>query len=190
MEYGSINFWLRIKDKNLDDEEIKKLIENEKKNNINIDVKLGSLLCGCKISPDMFDERGNRNSGWGKGEKRGPPDYLVDYIPPEGWYGYGLKVWDVYENNTWLGYTNEEGEWYIAYHGTSGKVAPNILNEGFKRGDGHLYNDNDNINELTKQSIKKVGKGVYCHQILKLLKDMVKELHLEENLISLFLCVE
>ena len=162
MEYGSVNFWLQIKDKNLTEEDLKKIEEDAKNKGENIDVKLGSLLCGCKISSDMFDVRGNRNSGWGKGEKRGPPKYLIDYDPPEGWYGYGLKVWDVYENNTWLGYTNVEGEWYIAYHGTSGNVANLILKDGFKAGAGQACSNHNNINELSKKIYSKLGKGVYC----------------------------
>ena len=40
----------------------------------------------------MFDERGNRDSGWGIGQKRGPPKYLIDYDPPLNRIGYGLNV--------------------------------------------------------------------------------------------------
>ena len=53
----------------------------------------------------------------------------MDYIQPIGYKGYGLKVKGLYDNgdDTWLGYTNKVGEWYIAYHSTSGTVAKNIL---------------------------------------------------------------
>ena len=48
-----------------------------------------------------------------------------------------------YDNgdDTWLGNTNQEGEWYIAYHGTSG------MN---KKGGGQFRKYDNNINELSK----------------------------------------
>ena len=87
------------------------------------------------ICPEMFDNIGDQlNDGWERNGKRGPPNYLMDYIPPIGYKGYGLKVKGLYDNgdDTWLGYTNEVGEWYIAYHGTSGTVAKNILEKGLR----------------------------------------------------------
>ena len=121
----------------------------------------------------MFDTRGNRNSGWGKGEKRGPPNHLIDYDPPEGWSGYGLKVMGQYGNDTWLGYSNVEGEWYIAYHGTSGSVGQSILDKGFKAGDGQVHQGYDNINELSKKLYPKVGRGVYCSPLISTHKVIV-----------------
>ena len=59
---------------------------------------------------------------------------------------------------------NREGEWYVAYHGTSGNAVKNILNEGLKKGSRQLYDDADNINPLTKAQRSKVGEGVYCSQ--------------------------
>ena len=68
-----------------------------------------------------------------------------------------------YDNgdDTWLEYTNQEGEWYIAYHGTSGIYANAILNEGLKKGGRQLYENDNNINELSKNIHPIVGKGVY-----------------------------
>ena len=39
-----------------------------------------------------------------------------------GWFRYGLKVFDKYDNgkNDWLSYDNRLGEWCIAYLGLSG----------------------------------------------------------------------
>ena len=64
-----------------------------------------------------MDSRGNRNDGWAIGEKRGGKDY----DPPLGWKGIGLRVLDKYDygDNTWLGMTNEPGEWCVAYHGVA-----------------------------------------------------------------------
>lgn len=168
LEFGSINFWVQYIDKDMTEEDLKKIKDDAKNKGENIEIELGCLLCACKISKDMFDSQGNRSSGWGKGEKRGPPNHLIDYDPPEGYFGYGLKVWDQYGNNTWLGYTNQEGEWYIAYHGTSGTVGQKILDGGFKAGDGQACQGYDNINELTKNKYGKLGIGVYCTPILSI----------------------
>ncbi len=162
IEYGSINFWVSLKGQNFTKCYLDKIEKDAKNKGETIDVKLGCLLCGCKISSSMFDSQGNRSSGWGKGEKRGPPNHLIDYDPPEGWYGYGLKVLKVYGDDTWLGYSNVEGEWYIAYHGTSGSFGQAILDGGFKAGDGQVHEGYDNINELSKSKYPKVGIGVYC----------------------------
>ena len=73
----------------------------------------------------MLDPRGNnRDGGWaGLGEKRGGEDY----IPPTGWIGYGLKVFDVYENNIWLGMNNSPEEWCVAYHGVARASSPKVV---------------------------------------------------------------
>jgi hypothetical protein len=178
LEYGSVNFWVQYIDRDFTEEELKKIVNDAKNKGENIEVQLGCLLCACKISKDMFDSKGNRSSGWGKGEKRGPPNHLIDYDPPEGYFGYGLKVWDMYDNkdNTWLGYTNQEGEWYIAYHGTSGAVGQKILDGGFKAGDRQACKTHDNINELSKNKYGKLGTGVYCTPILSYAEGYAKNI--------------
>ena len=66
------------------------------------------------LSLDILDPKGDRSEGWGINERRGGEKY----IPPlDGWVGIGLKVWDKYENNKWLDYRNNEGEYSIAYYG-------------------------------------------------------------------------
>ena len=100
----------------------------------------------------MFDPKGDRSSGWGEGESRGPPLHLQKYYPPLGWNGYGLRVSKQYDNgdDTWLGYRNVEGEWYIAYHGTGGLgVVKNILEGGFQSGNRQAYKDSNNMNPLS-----------------------------------------
>ena len=130
-----------------------------------IDINKKCLLSFCQIDPDMFDNNGDQlYDGWERNGKRGPPDYLMDYDPPIGYKGYGLRVTGKYDNgnDTWLGYKNEVGEWYIAYHGTSGQFAKNILQEGLKKGSGQVHRDYKNINPLTKDKFPTVGLGVYC----------------------------
>ena len=170
LRQGSINYFLRIKEREITKEEYEIIIKDLSSS----DIKLDYLLSGCIISPSMFDLRGNRNEGWGEGEKRGPPNYLIDYDPPLGWSGYGLKVLNEYDkgDNTWLGYSNIEGEWYIAYHGTNALNSNSIIQKGFGATlNGQLYQRNENINPLSKNSIKelngKIGFGVYCTPKIK-----------------------
>ena len=144
------------------EELIKKIKDNDKEIS---KIKCESLIKACILDPSMFDPKGDRFSGWGIGQKRGPPKYLKDYIPPLKFKGYGLKVSKVYDNgnDTWLSMDNIEGEWYIAYHGTGGnEIVNKIMNEGFKAGEGQVYKNADNINPLTKNIMEKCGVGVYC----------------------------
>ena len=47
------------------------------------------IIDGIKLSPDILDERGNRENG-----KRG----RFVYISSKGWKGFGLKVCGKYDN--------------------------------------------------------------------------------------------
>ena len=63
-----------------------------------------------------------------------------------------MRVSKQYDNgdDTWLGYRNVEGEWYIAYHGTGGLgVVKNILEGGFQSGNRQAYKDSNNMNPLS-----------------------------------------
>ena len=118
-----------------------------------------------KLKKSNLDPRGNRNDGWGVGEKRGGKDYN----PPIGWNGIGLKVLDQYDNgnNTWIGMNNSPGEWCVAYHGI-GRYAGSsdnvknitgiICKTSFKAGSNQVHKD---CNDLFHPG-KKVGSGVYC----------------------------
>ena len=130
----------------------------------------------------MFDEKGNRYNDyeWGINQKRGPPDHLEDYIPPLGYLGFGLKVYNQFDNgdNTWLGYTNEEGEWYIAYHGTgNNEVIKKIMNEGLKKGPNQVYNESENINKLSKSIFPFCGDGVYLSPDISEAQDYSQDKH-------------
>ena len=71
------------------------------------------IMEGCKLSKNQLDSRGNRIDGWGENQYRGN----LEYNPPLGWTGIGLKVLDKFENNKWLDFQNLDGEWCVAYHG-------------------------------------------------------------------------
>ena len=132
---------------------------------IHEDVIMGAV----KLTKNQLDPRGNRNDGWGVGEKRGGKDY----DPPIGFNGIGLKVWDKYDNgdNTWLGMDNVPGEWCVAYHGVaSGQSSDNvkdvtgkIVKSTFKAGNGQAHAGCDD----QYHPGKKVGVGVYCTPTIK-----------------------
>ena len=142
---------------------------------------------GCKLSPSMLDERGNRISGWGENEKRGG----FNYIPPKGWKGFGLKVWGKYDNgdNSWLAYDGNPQEWAIAYHGigvggsckTVEEAAKNIYLGGFKAGNGQVHQNYKNINDRYIPKDEKnnhtelVGEGVYCSPEPNVMESYAKE---------------
>ena len=118
--------------------------------------------------------------------------HLIYYDPPEGYIGYGLKVLGQYDygENIWLGYSNKEGEWYIAYHAhhaTPGIVGQKIREGEFKAGVGQACHNHNNINELTKNKYGKLGIGVYYYLHLE---TIINQLLLEEIVIILFLCID
>ena len=124
------------------------------------------IMEGCKLSINMLDSRGNKKSGWSKGQKRGGFDY---YPPLKGWIGFGLKVLNKYDNgnNDWIGNNGNKNEWAVAYHGTGVKMGSsftlekatnNILKGGFKAGWGQAYAGDEDA----RHPGKKVGVGVYC----------------------------
>ena len=125
---------------------------------IHEDVIMGAV----KLTRNQLDPRGNRNDGWGVGEKRGGKDY----DPPIGFNGIGLKVWDKYGDNIWLGMNNAPGEWCVAYHGVaSGQTSEDVKNvtgiiakTTFKKGSRQAH-------EICPDQYhpgQKVGVGVYC----------------------------
>ena len=120
-------------------------------------IKTSTILNGIILSPDMFDSAGNQSPN--NYEKQGLRGGKV-YKGPIGWTGHGLFVSKQYDNgdDTWLGMSNKEGEWCVAYHGTSVEFAKSILIDKFKKGSRQAYKDDDDINHPGK----KVGEGVYC----------------------------
>ena len=155
---------------NLDKDEFLKKFKEDKdfedlKNLKEIQTDL--VMSGCKLTKAQLDNRGNRIEGWGINEKRGGKDY----DPPIGWIGIGLKVWDKYEDNIWIGMENVKGEWCVAYHGVGRfleseklkSVVGNIYKGGFKPGEGQLHKACDD----QFHPGKRVGVGVYCTPLIK-----------------------
>ena len=137
------------------------------------DIHEDIIMGAVKLKKSNLDPRGNRNDGWGVGEKRGGKDY----DPPIGFNGIGLKVMDKYDNgdNTWLGMNNVPGEWCVAYHGVaSGQSSDNvksvtgkIVNTTFKAGDGQAHRNCPDQYHPGKN----VGTGVYCTPTIKTASD-------------------
>ena len=131
------------------------------------DISVDAIMSACKLSKNQLDSRGNRSEGWAIDEMRGGKSY----DPPIGWIGIGLKVMDKYEDNTWIGMENAEGEWCVAYHGVGDgqesdnvKKAVGLIYKGsFKAGKGQKH---QNCPDQFHPG-KKVGTGVYCTPKIK-----------------------
>ena len=136
-------------------------------------IKEKPLIEGCQLSTDIFEpKQNNQDGGWGINEIRGGEKY----IPPIGWYGYGLKVFGKYDNgnNIWLDYQGLDGEFAIAYFGLSNiygnaKNLNHFLNEinseqVLKMGYEQIYKNDTNIKDKSKKEYEKCGCGVYLYQ--------------------------
>ena len=137
---------------------------------VSIDEAKDFLFNCCKVPSNRLDSAGDLpfdSDSWRVGKYNGPPRYLKKFIPPKGWTAVGLKVSNLYDggNNTWLGTSNSEGEWFTGYHGVKTSLAiHNICMEGFRKGPGQGHKDCDNINSINKNIYQKCGEGVYLAQ--------------------------
>jgi len=129
-----------------------------------------NILGACKLTKDMLDERGNRDpEEWPE-----PPQTRGDmpYNPPNyEWIGYGLKVWDQYDNgnNDWIAMDGNPNEWAVVYHGTTTNAVKPICEAKGKffstveeGAIGQKCEDDININKKSQYLYKKCGEGAYC----------------------------
>ena len=119
-----------------------------------IDIFENVILKDLGLSPKFFDVRGNKaKDGWPLNiQKRGNKNYY----PPNNYYGFGLNVLDIYNDNDWLEKKGNINEWAVAYHGTSHKNISNILLSYFIPGEKQFAKD-----EIDLKTFKKIGVGVY-----------------------------
>ena len=55
----------------------------------------------------------------------------LPYYFPIGWYRHALKVTDKFPHDKlWLGQSNVQGEWAVAFHGTKGGAVKGITEKG------------------------------------------------------------
>ena len=128
-----------------------------------------NILGACKLTPDMLDERGNRDpSEWPRStEKRGGKNY---YPPDDKWVGYGLRVLDQYDNgnNDWIAMDGNPNEWAVAFHATSENAVEHIWKKGekfhssVKEGAfGQKCCGNINKNKYSQKEYPTCGEGTY-----------------------------
>ena len=114
------------------------------------------------LDNSFLDNRGNRIEGWAEEEKRGG----YKYYPPLEWIGFGINIYDKYDNNSWASSDNNKNEWAVAYHGVGRnqssenvkKIIKLILVGGLKPGSGQALKNEDDM----MHPGKKIGIGVYC----------------------------
>ena len=117
------------------------------------------LLEGIVLSKSFFlPQFDNKNdSKWGYNETRGKEQY----IPPVGWWRYGVKCENLYGNNDdWLACDHRKGEWCIGYIGFRKQQEADKLVAKFEK------------DEDTRHNGRKVGIGVFAYQDPK---DMEKD---------------
>ena len=156
----------------LEMEEFKKEFQNDPDfkdlNNLK-EIHEDCIMSACKLKRKQLDPRGNRYEGWGENEKRGG----LDYNPPKGYIGIGLKVLDKYPpDDIWIGMTNIPGEWCVAYHGIGRhknnsdkvkKIVGLISKTTVKKGGIQVHEDCDDIYHKGK----KVGIGAYITPLIE-----------------------
>ena len=99
------------------------------------------------------------------GKKRG----VKEYFPPYWWKGYALNILGKYGNgnNTWLGMSNINDEWYVASHGLCNEnikeKIKGIISEGIKDGVGNTYSQTVEFNNPGKT----VWNGAYIVELVE-----------------------
>jgi hypothetical protein len=120
------------------------------------DYKWQSVLSYLQLKPSDFDPRYNLDystAGMPEQQTRGNEPYYL----PIGWYRHGLNVSDKYgSDNLWLGATNNDGEWPVAFHGTHSGAVSNITKGGLSIGTAKR----DLMQDEAVQQLGPVAKGV------------------------------
>ena len=159
---------------------INKLEQYSSSQNIKLNAKISPLLESIILNKNIFDSHYNKNSNWSQGATRGG----LPYDPPLGWSGYGLNVLNKYENNDWLGNSDEDGEWCVAYYNT------NIIKFGqailkYKDLPSKLEAHQGCNNKNKKCENEKVGIGVYVTSKIKIAEECTSE---NDNYKCIFMC--
>ena len=149
-KYSAIVIFKSNFNKNITKNELFNLFKNVDELNKIIKIEKELLIPFVRLNRSLLDQRGDNkdDKNWGIGEVRGGEDYF----PPIGWIKYGLKVANCFDgnDNSWLGFSNNSGEWCIAYCGLAG------ISKYWE----YIYeNDND-----IKHQNGKVGIGINCYQ--------------------------
>ena len=122
-----------------------------------------------KFTKYMFDPRGNKIENWSTSEKRGNKIY----DPPIGWIGIGLKVLSRYQDDIWIGKSNDQNEWSVAYHGIGSNqsnpmnIVNMIIKSCYRQGPSQMHERCDDIFHPGK----KVERGIYCSPDIKIVEE-------------------
>jgi len=131
---GNLILILDVVFKNTNNQNIREKMENFSKLNEIKNIYEKNILEACKLTPDMLDERGNKDPSDWKEDTQQMRGGLTYNPPTHNWVGYGLKVLDEYDNgnNDWIATNNNPNEWAVAFHGTSKSAVKPICEEGGK----------------------------------------------------------
>ena len=128
-----------LADKEIDYEEDNPLLE-------------GIVLSKSFLNP-QYDNKSDKN--WGYNEMRGKEKY----IPPVGWWRYGVKCANSYgENDDWLACDHRKGEWCVGYVGFRKQQEIEKMTSKYENDDDIRHNG------------QKVGLGVYVNQDPKIME--------------------
>ena len=150
---------------NLEEDKIEQISKYIRTRKDIITIKISVLLEGCTLSSDIFEPTFDmKPSKWPKHPGcRGN----LPYNPPYEYYGCALKVIGSYDSgdDTWLGQTNIDGEFAVAYHGirSSLDAVNGIMNSYLKEGANQACRKDDDM----MHPGKKCGKGVYVTPNIK-----------------------
>jgi hypothetical protein len=91
------------------------------------------------------------------------------YNRPYGWKRIGLKVSGKYKNDIWVGSTNTDQEWPVAFHGTNFDGLKGICLDGF---------------DISKSQRDKFGKGHYTTPLITIAEKFATEASIDGVLIK------
>lgn len=160
------------------EKDLENAIKDDKELNKIKKIHKSLIMEGCKLTTKLLSQEGNnKDPYWGKNERRGG----YDYIPPEGWIGYGLNVKKKYDggNDEWLSYQNNlKNQYAIAYYPIRSrhedskemkKLIANLSNLNIMNDDKDSYhNIFANEIDINSPNGEKCGNGIYLYQDIKI----------------------
>jgi len=121
------------------------------------------------LPEDLFDFQYNKDYRDWSGpstETRGGIEYHV----PKGWKRFSCRVKNKYgSDNRWLRLDGGEGEWAVAYHGTTEDALVPIIDGGLKAGAAQMYKSSKDV-----RTGQKIGVGIYCTPSMSVAEDFAK----------------
>ena len=121
---------------------------------------------------NTFDETlDNMDGGWGQKKIIGGKKY----DPPKGYFWIGLNIEKYGKDKTWIGKSNQKGEWPIAYHGVGARSIYNKARSMIK-------------NNLVPGKTSYYGTGVYFGREIKVADEYAKACQDFNEYYIVFMC--